>query len=184
MFAYLALSLSFLLNIPALVYRKKTELFTPIFSIFASHLICAFAIMTLVLDAQLQIWEALTAAAILLLLAMECYNHVYKEPVSDIAGFPLQNGENEKALIDNFGFQYIVDNTRKNIAVNFGEAQEGYLTKFNQYCKKMQWDWTLDNIPVDDENLNTLGEICKNSYHKIHALTNEICGSNYFKPTF
>ncbi|MCH2207090.1 MAG: cyclic nucleotide-binding domain-containing protein [Lentisphaerales bacterium] len=180
LYCFIILSISAILTIPAIIYKRKTEIFTPTFSIvFALHLLFYFSILVFAGHAKLHVWESIAAASMLLLIGTEAYHFVYYRETKDLPIFPLQDGENEKLSLVT-GFQYIIDSTLNAVSTDFGASRSSYIkSNFKQYAQKMQWNWDLTNIPKDDDNINTLGEIYKNSFHKVHQLTNECCGESY-----
>ena len=179
-YCFVILSLSFIFSIPAILFKRKTEIFTPTFTIvFAIHLLFYFTIAIWAGSPEVLVWESLAAASILLLIGVESYSYVYNGKIKEIQNFPLQECENEKQSLVT-GFKYIIDNTLETISTDFGFARASYISRhFSKYAKKMQWDWDLTNITSDSDNINTLGEIYKNSFQKIHQLANECCGQNY-----
>ena len=167
LFSFLVLAISILLSLPGIIHRRNTEMFSPVFAVFfSSHLILYFSIITLVSGAQLIILESIAAACTLLLIGLESYNYVYRNPIKNLESFPLQDGENEKLSLTT-GFQYIIKNTLKSVETDFGSSRVSYINRnFNHYCQKMQWQWDLTNIPKDGQSINTLGDIYKNSFQK------------------
>ncbi|MCM8537910.1 MAG: cyclic nucleotide-binding domain-containing protein [Lentisphaeraceae bacterium] len=180
LYGFIALSLSLVLSIPTLVYKRNTEQFAPAFAIiFASHLLLYFSIISILGFSEDKLWESFTATAVLLLIGIESLKFTQENREFSIPPFPFGISQNELNALT-AGFDYTIKNSLNSIEKDFGPANTSYITRsFKEYNQKLSLDWDLNNIPVSDTSINNLGEVYKNTFGKFKQLSINCCGFSY-----
>ncbi|MCM8530181.1 MAG: hypothetical protein NE330_03385, partial [Lentisphaeraceae bacterium] len=180
LYSFIILSLSFILSIPILVYKRNTEQFASILAIvFASHLLLYFSIISLLGFSEAKLWESFTATAVLLLIGVESLKFTQENREFSIPPFPFGISQNELSALT-AGFDYTIKNSLQAIEKDFGIANTSYIKRcFKDYNQKLSLDWDLDNIPNSDTSINNLGEVYKNTFGKFKQLAINSCGFSY-----
>lgn len=180
LFAFVLCGLSFILNIPAMVYKRGTQSFAPFFSIiFASHLLFYFIILSTLKGNSIEITESMAAASLLLAIGIGSYKFAVTGEHKNIATFPFQAGDREKDTLIT-SFRYITSSILNVIKSDLGEARmEAVSRKFNSHAQKVGWNWTLDNPGDENANINALGEQFNAAFQVFHEILVSKCGLHY-----
>ena len=180
LFAFILCGLSFILNVPAMVYKRGTQSFAPFFSIvFAVHLLFYFIILITLKGSGVEIIESITASSLLLAVGVGSYKYAVTGTHKNIATFPFESGDREKETLAT-SFKYIIENTLNVIKSDLGEARmEGVSRKFNNHAKKVGWNWTLENPENESADINVLGEQYNAAFQVFHETLVSKCGLYY-----
>ncbi|MCM8528678.1 MAG: cyclic nucleotide-binding domain-containing protein, partial [Lentisphaeraceae bacterium] len=180
LFAFILCGLSFILNIPGMVYKRGTQSFAPFFSIiFAIHLIFYFLILTTLNGTNLQLTESIAAASLLLAVGIGSYKSAVTGTHKNISTFPFVSGEGEKDTLI-ASFKYITENTLNVVQSDLGAARkEAISIKFNKHAKKVGWNWTIENPENNEADINVLGEQYNAAFQTFQEILITKCGLYY-----
>ena len=180
LFAFVFCGLSFILNIPGMVYKRGTQSFAPYFSIiFAIHLIFYFLILTTLVGSKLELTESIAAASLLLAVGIGSYKSAVTGAHKNIATFPFESGEGEKETLIT-SFKYITQTTLNVVQSDLGVARrEALSSKFNKHAKKVGWNWTIDNPQNSEADINVLGQQYNAAFETFQGILIKKCGLHY-----
>ena len=180
LYAFIICGLSFILNIPGMIYKRGTQSFAPFFSInFAIHLLFYFTLLMTLRGDKVEIVESMAACALLLAVGIGSYKSAVTGRHENIATFPFQKEGDEKATLV-ISFQYITENTLNVVKSDLGEARrESIVRKFNNHAKKVGWNWTLENPNDESADVNVLGEQYNAAFQFFNETLIAKCGLTY-----
>ena len=179
LYAFIACSLSLILNVPSIVYKKGTQSFAPFFClIFAVHLAFYFVILVTLKEVSPQAVESMAAAALLLAVGIGNYKSAVTGENKNISPYPFGN-EGEKETLHT-AFKYIIDNILFSVKSDLGEARsESIIRRFNGHAAKVGWNWTLENPDSNEAEINVLGEQYNAAFQVLNKIIVKRCGSEY-----
>ena len=179
LYAFMACGLSFILNVPSIVFKRGTQSFAPFFCIiFSLHLSFYFVILLTLKGLTPEIVESIAVLSLLLAVGIGTYKSAVTGQVKNISAFPFGH-EGEKETLTT-AFKYITENILFSIKSDLGEARSENISRhFSSHAQKVGWNWTLENPESKDADLNVLGEQYNAAFKHLNELIVLQCGSTY-----